>query len=129
MNNEEKILLILTQVQADIAGLKEGQTVMQADIDSLKEGQTVMQADIGGLKTDVSNLRAGQAEIIKKVDSITEQVQDLTESQAEIRINTNRLIVDNDKQHKDLSKKIDGVKTVIAQNVFDIGELKATIAG
>ena len=122
MDNEEKILLILTQMQADITGLKEGQTVMQADIDGLK-------TDVSNLKAGQAELKASQAEIIKKVDSITEQVQDLTESQAEIRINMNRLIVDNDKQHKDLSKKIDGVKTVIAQNVFDIGELKATIAG
>lgn len=38
MNNEEKIITMLAQMRADIAGLKDGPSQMQADIASLKDG-------------------------------------------------------------------------------------------
>jgi hypothetical protein len=70
MNNEEKILAILTTVQADISGLKEGQASMQADISGLKEGQAKleigqasMQADIASLKEGQTKLEIGQAKL------------------------------------------------------------------
>ena len=60
MNNEEKILGILMQMQSDIAGLKAGQAALEAgqadlrkDIADLKAGQAKMQEDISDTKTNV----------------------------------------------------------------------------
>jgi len=49
MNNEEKILEMLTEMKSDISGLK---------------------SDVSGLKSDVSELKAVQAEQGKKLDEI-----------------------------------------------------------
>ena len=87
MNNEEKILQILTQMQNDISGLKEGQATIQADItefkqdtnkrfDNLEQGQTSMQADTSGLKSDVSDLKTD-------VNGLKADVSDLKQGQAE----------------------------------------------
>ena len=63
MNNEEKILEILQQLQqgqtamqGDIAGLK-------SDVSGLKEGQAVMQGDIAKLQDDVERVRASQLKV------------------------------------------------------------------
>ena len=57
MNNEEKILEMLNQLQ-------QGQVAMQGDIQGLKQGQEqtnarldAMQGDITGIKGDVANLK------------------------------------------------------------------------
>jgi hypothetical protein len=74
MNNEEKILNILGQIQTDISG-------MQTDISGLKEGQAEisgiqgqMQADISVLKEDVainrSRLARMEIEQGKKLQAI-----------------------------------------------------------
>lgn len=64
MNNEEKILQILAQMQTDIAGLKQGQASMlvvqagmQSDISGLKQGQADMLADIDQIKEDTAVTR------------------------------------------------------------------------
>ena len=53
MNNEEKILGILMQMQSDITALKAGQSKIQEDIAGLKAGQSKMQEDIADIKTNV----------------------------------------------------------------------------
>ena len=63
MNNEEKILEILTQMQQDISGLKVGQARLEADVSGLK-------ADVSGLKADVSSLKTGQARLEADVSSL-----------------------------------------------------------
>lgn len=53
MNNEEKILGILMQMQSDIADLREGIADLREDIGDLKAGQAKMQEDIADIKTNV----------------------------------------------------------------------------
>ena len=56
MNNEEKILALLTQMQKDISELKQGQA-------KLEQGQAELRTDIASIKEDV--------EIIKEDVQIT----------------------------------------------------------
>jgi len=77
MNNEEKILEILQQLQqgqsamqGDIEGLKQGQAATNARLDGLEQGQAdmqgkidSMQSDIGSLKSDVSSLQDGLQQV------------------------------------------------------------------
>lgn len=50
MNNEEKILELLTQMQKDIADLKQGQI-------KLEQGQAELRADVATLKEDVAMIK------------------------------------------------------------------------
>ena len=56
MNNEEKILEILVQMQTNITDLKSGQAQMQTNITDLKSGQAQMRADIADLRTEVAHI-------------------------------------------------------------------------
>ena len=84
MNNEEKILAILENMdkrlgtlEADVSGLKEGQTRLEADVSGLKEGQARLEADVSGIKVrldiDVQRqlnlLAEGQEEILSRMPS------------------------------------------------------------
>lgn len=60
MNNEEKILHILEQMQGDISGLT-------SDVGTLK-------SEVGTLKTDVGTLRSGFYQLDKKVDGNHKEV-------------------------------------------------------
>ena len=73
MNNEEKILQILTQMQGDVSGLKEGQARLEGDVSSLK-------TDVSGLKTDVSGLKEGQAKLEQKFDKLDSKVSSINNS-------------------------------------------------
>ena len=50
MTNDEKILEILMQMQSDISSLK-------TDVADLKTGQAKLEQDVAGLKTDVADLK------------------------------------------------------------------------
>lgn len=94
MDNEEKILEILTQMQQDISGLKVGQARLEtdvsglkADVSSLKAGQTKLEADVSGIKVrlDVEvqkqfdQLVDGQDQLHRKVthvESLAEETKD-----------------------------------------------------
>ena len=107
MNNEEKILEILVQMQTNITDLKSGQAQMRADITELKSEQAQMRADITELKTDVRALhnkmekgfQATRSEIVDVVEAVSQKVERLENT-------------------------IKSVEDVTAQNAFDVQLMK-----
>jgi predicted nucleic acid-binding Zn-ribbon protein len=63
MNNEEKILEILGNIQADVSGLK-------TDVSGLKTDMTGMKADVSGLKTDVAEMKTDMTDLKERVIKI-----------------------------------------------------------
>jgi len=57
MNNEEKILQILTQMQGDISDIKADVSELKADVAVLKHDVSELRADVEVLKHDVSALK------------------------------------------------------------------------
>ena len=55
MNNEEKILSMLAQIQSDM-------TQMQSDMTQMRSDMTQMQSDMTQMKSDMSDMKATQAE-------------------------------------------------------------------
>ena len=99
MNNEEKILDILT--------------AMQSDMIELKTKAISLETKVGGLETKIDSLEAGQKEIAHEVKAIREQTEDLVEFETEMRT-----------ELKNINKKLDTVQKATAKNMFDIFELQ-----
>ena len=138
MNNEEKILNLLEQMQgrfdrieegqasmqADISGLKEGQTSlqegqasMQVDISGLKEGQASMQADISGLKGDVSSLKESQASMRADISGLKEGQADLKE---EVVVTKRRVL--------NIEKNVEKLLGIVTKAEYEQGkQLKAIV--
>lgn len=64
MNNEEKILEILTQMQAAqtqtndrLAKLEAGQAKLEADVSGIKSDVSALKGDVSVLKDDVSDIK------------------------------------------------------------------------
>ena len=106
MNNEEKILEILAQMQQDISGLKAGQAKLeagQAKLEAgqatLEAGQAAMRADIAEVKTRVLKLETAQENIVLP------KLQLLAEGQATIQRQIQNLsVVDRMQQDIDTLK-------------------------
>ncbi len=107
MNNEEKILAILMQMQTDITDLK-------ADVTTLKSEQALMRADIADLKSDVTTLKADVKALHDKMDkgfqATRSEIVDVVEAVS----------------HKveRLEDAIKSVEDVAAQNAFDVQLMK-----
>ena len=88
MNNEEKILQILTQMQGDISDLKQGQVNMNGRLDNLEQGQASMQSDISNLKQGQAKLEKGQARLEAKIEDIDLNIRGLWEDvkRADLRL-------------------------------------------
>lgn len=71
MNNEEKIIQLLTAMQEDISGLKE---------------------DVSGLKADVSALQADVSSLKVRTAHMERDIAELKEGQEEVRVSVNRLV-------------------------------------
>ena len=74
MNNEEKILEILGQMQTDISGLKEGQT-------SLKEGQKILEQGQYSLVQGQKILEQGQKSLEQRQISLEQRQMSLEQRQ------------------------------------------------
>mgnify|MGYP002581958797 CR=1 FL=1 len=85
MNNEEKILEMLGQMQTDISGIKSDQAAMKADIAGIKTEQAAMRADIAGIKTEQAAMKADIAGIKTRLDvEVMKQFKLLAEGQQTI---------------------------------------------
>lgn len=74
MNNEEKILEMLGQMQTDISGIKSDQAAMKADIADIKTDQAAMKADIAGIKTRLD------VEVMKQFKLLAEGQKDILDA-------------------------------------------------
>ena len=142
MNNEEKILEILVQMQTNITDLKSGQAQMQADITDLKSEQAQMRADITELKSEQAQMRADIADLRTDVTTLkSEQAQiraEITELKTDVRALQYKMeigfqasrseIVDVveavSQKVERLENTIKSVEDVTAQNAFDVQLMK-----
>ena len=67
MNNEERILSILEQMQTDISGLKEGQAETNQRLTKLEQGQAMLEQGQAMLEQGQSRLETEVAEIKERV--------------------------------------------------------------
>ena len=90
MNNEEKILSLLTQVVTDVSGLKSDfaelksdVAVLKSDVAELKSDVAVLKSDIAELKSDVAVLKSDVAELKVTQELHTMQIAELRAVQKE----------------------------------------------
>jgi len=103
MNNEEKILSILEQIQSDVAGLK-------SDVAELKSDVAELKSDVAELKYDVKNLKQAQAETNRRLDKIERDLSDNTEITITLSKQVGKLtgkIADHDNKFKGLREALD----------------------
>lgn len=110
MNNEEKILELLTQMQ-------ETQTQMQADISGMRGDISGMKNDISDLQKNVTRVALTQENIVlKSLDALAEG-QDLTHQRLKDLAGKDELA--------ELREEVRLLRTVVAQHSRDIEALKA----
>ncbi len=128
MNNEEKILEILVQMQTNITDLKSGQAQMRADITELKSEQAQMRADIADLRTDVTTLKSEQAQMRADITELKTDVRALHNKMEKGFQATRSEIVDVveavSQKVERLENTIKSVEDVTAQNAFDVQLMK-----
>ncbi len=90
MNNEEKILSLLTQVVTDVSGLKSDfaelksdVAVLKSDVAELKSDVAVLKSDVAELKSDVAVLKSDVAELKVTQELHTMQIAELRAVQKE----------------------------------------------
>lgn len=64
MNNEEKILDILAQLQRGMSEMREEQRFMREDIASLQEGQRSMKEDINSIREELTKVAVTQENVV-----------------------------------------------------------------
>ena len=110
MNNEEKILEILTQMQQDISGLKVGQARLEADVSGLK-------ADVSGLKADVSSLKTGQTKLEADVSGIKVRLD------VEVQKQFDQLVDGQDQLHR----KVTHVESLAEETKDTVDVIRAAV--
>lgn len=83
MNNEEKILEILMQMQSDVSGLK---------------------SDVSELKTKVDNIEVKVDALETKVDALETKVDALQEDMSEVKLNVRFLWEEYERQDKRIDR-------------------------
>lgn len=81
MNNEEKILEMLGQMQADISGIKSDQAAMKADIAGIKTEQSAMKADQAAMKADIAGIKTRlDVEVTQRFNLLAEGQKDILDA-------------------------------------------------
>lgn len=117
MNNEEKILAMLSQMQEeqkqireDVSDLKSAQSAMQTDVSDLKSAQSAMQATLTRVALTQENV------VLKSLDALVEG-QDITHQKMKDLAGKDALA--------ELRDEVQLMRSVIAQHSRDIEALKA----
>lgn len=132
MNNEDKILKMLEQMQGDINGMKTDISDMKTDINGAKIDINSMKTDINSLKEDMglvktqlkehgsmlSALKTASEVHKADVDNLTNQVAKLSQEMKSGFKEVNQRI-DN------ITKDLSVVEAVTGKNMTDIAYLKA----
>lgn len=72
MNNEEKILEILSVMQQDMSELKSDVAELKTDVAVLKTDVAVLKVKVTRLEADVAGLKEGQEEVRGSVNRLVE---------------------------------------------------------
>ena len=131
MNNEEKILTILEQMQTDISGLKQDVSGLKEDVSGLKEDVSGLKEDVSGLKEDVSGLKEDVSGLKQDVSAIKirldmdvqKQLNLLSEGHSRL---VERLDVLEEVKElaEDTRDKVDIIYTVVKQHSGEISRMK-----
>ena len=70
MNNEEKILSLLEQMNGRLDMLEQGQKEIRSDVNVLKTDMNAMQSDVSVLKTDMAAVKE-DIEVMKEDSAVT----------------------------------------------------------
>ena len=74
MNNDEKIIQILTQIQGDVSYLKNDVSELKNDVSELKHDVSKLKNDVFKLQGDVSDLKQGQDRLEAGQERIDERL-------------------------------------------------------
>lgn len=73
MNNEEKILEILSQIQQDVSGLKQDVSGLKQDVSGLKQDVSGLNQKYSNLQQDVTSIKITQeTEVLPKIQLLFE---------------------------------------------------------
>lgn len=99
VNNEEKILSMLSdmrgdlqEIKSDVAELKVRVGNLEADVAVLKADVAGLKTDVAGLKTDVAGLKTDMTDLKGRVARLEDCVDELREAQEETRDGVNVLL-------------------------------------
>jgi len=97
MNNEEKILGMLSQMQADMTAMKADMTTMKADMMTVKADMTTMKADMTAMKADMTTMKADMMTVkadmttmkarIDQIDERSQRTAVLLETEVDRKLN------------------------------------------
>lgn len=122
MNNGEKILEILQQMQTDIAGLQTQFNGMQETVSSIQLTVGGLQADVAGLKADVAGVKADVAGVKTDIGRLESKMEEgFRATRSEIM----DVVEEVGCQVRQMSGSFQAVKDAATQNAFDIQSLRA----
>ena len=144
MNNEEKILEILFQIQkdqsdmraditgmkSDISGLKTEVADMKSDISGLKTEVADMKSDISGLKTEVADMKSDISGLKTEVAGMKSEVADMNQRLRKVEVTQETAVVGSlqllAEGHITIQNQIKGL-SVIDSMQDDIATLKNAV--
>ena len=114
MGNEERILSILTDILQRLDTLEVGQAELKAEQANLNVGQAE-------LKAEQAKLNAGQAELKINMNSRFDTVDADMKKVLDFALNAEEA---NEKQHKEIFRRLDDITSVTKDNTYEIAVLK-----
>lgn len=83
MNNEEKILELLTEMKAEMSGMKADMTGMKAEMFGMKADISALQADVSEMQTTLTRVAVTQESVVlPRLDLLAEGHTHLAETLA-----------------------------------------------
>ncbi len=92
LNNEEKILEMLSGMQGQINGIQGQLSGMQGQINGIQGQINGIQGQINGMQSDISNMKNDIKKLNSRVDTIDEKLDDLIEEHSMTREGVNKLL-------------------------------------
>ncbi len=96
---EEKILIILENMQKDICNIKEDISSLTVDMSGVKEDISGLKVDMSGVKEDISGLKEDIKRLDDKTDALKEDIKRLDDK-------TDAFNLKMDKSSKEISDEI-----------------------
>jgi len=140
MNNDEKILAILSSVQLAIADLKVYQFEANARLDKLENRSNTKEPEQAPVMNRLDKLAASHVGLLEKTDRLEARILKVEAGQTYVNRKMDALAVEDakilkgvaaiqDKYKEDLnriSSEIEGLSNITKENMFTIAKLKHT---
>ena len=93
MNNEEKILEILTAMQSDLVGLKEGQESLKQGQERLEQRQEKLEQRQEKLEQHMERLEQRQERLEQRQEKLEQQQQEMQETLTRVAVTQEGLVL------------------------------------